>query len=283
MASNAENLMNLTLSQIQAMSKKDMGVLLYGIIQLNAVTIKTLSGVSQQLDVIEETKVSVSSKIDDIKDGTGNIIGNIKSLTDRINELEATKNQIADSDLQEKFEELDQRLSASIKDINRAQMYQQRFIEEMDAKSRRNNLIILGVPEESVSSPLGLLECDRVIHVLQKTDVNVSRDNLTIWRIGSNRTQSTPRPLLITLDSHETCKEILRNAKNLKDTSDCTSIFIRRDTHPTLRYEANRLRIREREEKADPRNRNADIQYDRNARVLLKNGEVIDRFFPSFL
>ena len=73
------------------------------------------------------------------------------------------------------------------------------------------------------------------------------------------------------------------NAKNLNDDSDYARIFIRRDTHPTLRYEANRIRIREREEKADPNNSNCVIRYDRKERVLLKNGRIIDRFCPSFL
>ena len=49
------------------------------------------------------------------------------------------------------------------------------------------------------------------------------------------------------------------NAKNLNDDSDYARIFIRRDTHPTLHYEANRIRIREREEKADPNNSNCEI------------------------
>ena len=153
----------------------------------------------------------------------------------------------------------------------------------MDARSRRNNLVIIGIVEETVASPLGLKDEDRVLQVIQKTGVSVSMGDLTLKRLGSSGDRPTPRPLLITLDNHETCKEIVMNAKNLRDVSDCASIFIRRDTHPTLRYEANRIRIREREEKADPRNSNAEIRYDRKERVLLKNGRIIDRFRPSFL
>ena len=122
-----------------------------------------------------------------------------------------------------------------------------------------------------------------MLKTFQETGVSVSMENLSLKRLGSSRTSSALWALLITLDNHETCKEIVMNAKNLRDVSDCASIFIRRDTHPTLRYEANRIRIREREEKADPRNSNAEIRYDRKERVLLKNGRIIDRFRPSFL
>ena len=249
MEGNCDNITKLSLSQIQSMTKNEIGELLYGIIQLNSVSFQALGVISKQLDKLDQL-----DKIDDIKAGTKNLTENIKSLTDRINVLETAKNQMADSDWHTQSKELDQRLSVSIKEIDKAQIYQQRFIEQMDARSRRNNLVIIGIVEETVASPLGLKDEDRVLQVIQKTGVSVSMENLTLKRLGSSGDRSTPRPLLITLDNHETCKEIVMNAKNLRDVSDCASIFIRRDTHPTLRYEANRIRIREREEKADPRN-----------------------------
>ena len=156
-------------------------------------------------------------------------------------------------------------------------------MEEADAKWRRNNLIIVGMPEEDIESPLGSCDLDRVLCVVKKTGVSV-RDNLRIRRLGQTTgTAQTTRPILLTFDTHETCREILNNAKRLRNDNACTNIFIRRDIHPTLRYEANRLRIRERNEKANPENRDADIQYDRKERVLTKNGVIIDRFRPAFL
>ena len=270
--------MKLTASQILAMAKKEMSILLVGVIQLcggmmsNVVQSNVmLNGINTQLD-----------KLDGIKSGTEKIRENIISLTERINELETAKTQMADLDLPRKLEQLGQRFSESIREINNSQIYQQRFMEEMDARSRRNNLIILGVPEESEESPLGLTDRHRVLKVIQKTEGNVSlhMDDLSVRRLGSNTSRS--RPLLVTLGSHETCKEIVMNAKKLKDASDCASIFIRKDTHPTLRYEANRMRIRERNERANPENSNANIQYDRRKRVLMRNGIIIDRFRPLF-
>ena len=156
-----------------------------------------------------------------------------------------------------------------------------RFLEEVDARCRRNNIIIMGVPEEDIESPLGGSDVEMVECVMQKADVSLTRGNFCMRRLGQNTSQT--RPILLTLECHEARREILSNAKNLRYDSDCTNIFIRKDIHPTLRYEANRLRIRERDEKANPENRNADIKYDRKERVLTKNGVIIDRFRQAFL
>ena len=73
----------------------------------------------------------------------------------------------------------------------------------------------------------------------------------------------------------------MEHAKNLKGVSDCERIYIK-DTHPTVRFEQNRLRKIEKEEKEKPQNRGLKITYDHNNRVLLKEGRIIDRFCPSF-
>ena len=44
----------------------------------------------------------------------------------------------------------------------------------------------------------------------------------------------------------------------------------------------NRLRIKERNEKLKPENYGAEIKYDREGRVLMKDGIIIDRFCPVF-
>ena len=85
---------------------------------------------------------------------------------------------MCDPDIYGKLEQLDQKLKDSIKGINKFQAYQQRFLEEMDAKSRMNNLIIMGVPEERIESALGSSDLERVLSIIQKTDISLHRDNL---------------------------------------------------------------------------------------------------------
>ena len=138
----------------------------------------------------------------------------------------------------------------------------------------------MGVPEMDLESPLGNSEFDRLEYVIEKTGISLNRGDYRMRRLGQSTSQT--RPILLTLDCHQVCKEILKNANKLKYENYCTDIFIRKDIHPTLRFEANRLRIRERNEKANPENRNAEIKYDRKERVLIKNGIIIDRFRPAF-
>ena len=303
MASKSEILMQLSATQIEAMSKEEMSILLYGLIQLCGGILKNVDelhfdvldkigtkldeqsvkqdransrseGISKQLD-------DVSNKHDGIIATTEGVRNNIVSLTKRIGDLETAKNEMANSNLFNTLGELDQILRDSINETDEAHAYHQRMLEELDSRSRRNNLILIGVPEEEGSDESDL---EKVVSIVKKTDSSISlrRDNFKcVRRLGL--INSRPRPLLITLDDHETCKEILMNAKNLKDVSDCASIYIRKDTHATLRYEANRLRIREKTERNMPENSNADIYYDRKTRALFKNGIIIDRFRPSFL
>ncbi len=59
-------------------------------------------------------------------------------------------------------------------------------------------------------------------------------------------------------------------------------IYLKKDTHPAIRKEQARLRMREKEEKDKPCNAASNISYDWKNRVLLRDGVVIDRFSPKF-
>ena len=59
-------------------------------------------------------------------------------------------------------------------------------------------------------------------------------------------------------------------------------IFIKKDRHQPTSKEWNRLKIREREEKAKPENNGVNIQLDMKQRTLKRNGQIIDRFNPVF-
>ena len=262
----------ITPEQIQGLSKKELSMLIFSVIKVcNSLmtNLDCLEQVSSKLNVLNDMKPA----IDDIKSETGN-------MSNRIQELEAAKNDISDTSLLNKLKQLDQKFQDSIQELGQAQVYNQKLLEEMDAVSRRNNLIITGLPEGNVNTELGSNDIERVECLLQKTGATIHRNNFRIRRLGRNTTQT--RPILVTLDCHETCREIRINSNKLKEVSGCASIFIRRDIHPTLRYEANRLRIKEREEKAKPENIDASIIYDRKERVLLKDGEIIDKFRPAF-
>ena len=169
MAFSTEELVNLTAAQIQTMSRKEMGELLVSLIQLCGRTVKRFDvtdGINKHvLGTVGEMSKNLDKldKIAEIKTGMNYVTKGMNSIGEKVKDLDYVKNKMHDMEhLASEFKDLDQRLSESINEMEKAQRYQQRFIEEMDAKSRKNNLVILGIPEETVASPLGLTDEDRV-------------------------------------------------------------------------------------------------------------------------
>ena len=70
--------------------------------------------------------------------------------------------------------------------------------------------------------------------------------------------------------------------KTLRDKTGYSNIYIKKDVHPTIRVEQNRLRIKLREQKDLAENRGIEIKYDFKTRLMTRNGVVIDRFNPHF-
>ena len=111
---------------------------------------------------------------------------------------------------------------------------------------------------------------------------NFSTASWEIKRLGQpNPTKK--RPVLVVVDNERQRNGILRQARYLKSTpGPLSSVYVKKDAHPAVRKEMARLRSREREEKAKPENAGVNIVYDWKKRVLLRDGNVIDRFCPYF-
>ena len=217
-------LSSYTAEQIQALPKKETSLLLYSIIKIceNLVTnLDCLTQVNVKLGVLPNMKSTIS----DISEGVG-------SLTSRVNVLERARNEVPDTNLP-RLQQLEKRLKDSISELellDQGQVYNQKLLEEMDTASRKNNLIITGVPEENVHTDLGSNDIERVENIVLKTGITVHRNNLRIRRLG--QVAERARPILVTLDCHNTCREIRINARKLKEVSNCANIFSRKDVHP---------------------------------------------------
>ncbi len=75
----------------------------------------------------------------------------------------------------------------------------------------------------------------------------------------------------------------MKKAKNLKSIEGpMSSVYVRKDVHPSVRKEMAQLRQREKEEKEKPENVGVNIVYDWKRRVLLREGNVIDKFSHFF-
>ena len=140
---------------------------------------------------------------------------------------------------------------------------------------------------------LGLSETDdskgdddlaRAKNVIEKTSA-MTIDNIgdiEVKRLGDNNGSGRARPLLVTLDDRQKQQKIIQNAKKLNDVTGYSNIYIKKDVHPTIRFEQNRLRRKLKELRDDPSNRGVEIKYDYKTRLMTRDGVVIDRFNPHF-
>ena len=242
-----------------------------------------IKSMSQRLGAIEglvnDTKDEVrvvKEDIKDVKDEAANMKADIDDLKQRMSDAENAVDQIkALKDLQQ---EMDKKLDFLSKTVT----YHQGMLESTDAKFRATHVIIYGVPEDET---FGETDKDRVENIIGKTNAlpGVSLGNLKIKRLGDQPLQlPRTRALHVTFDNHDQQRKVLENSKNLKDVTGYKKIYIKKDKHPTVRFEQNRLRKREKEEKEKPENALCKITYDYKERVLKKDGVIIDRFCPSF-
>ena len=187
-------------------------------------------------------------------------------------------------DLQTKLQEMHQQqqdMNTKLDFLSKTVVYQQSMLESTDAKFRANQIIIYGIEENGET--LGINDQERATKIIEKTNALSSIGSLQVKRLGNTEeNQIRPRPLLVILDDREKQKKIIENSRNLKDVEGYRNIYIKKDKHPTVRFEENRLRKREKEEKNNPLNSQCRITYDYKNRVLLKDDTVIDRFLPSF-
>ena len=159
---------------------------------------------------------------------------------------------------------------------------QQLFLESMDSRERRQNIVILGVKEEA--DVMGTSDDEKVETILNTAGYTENVD-MTEWemkRLGKEN-EEKKRPILLRVNNQIQRDNILRVAKNLKEAGAAMArIYLKKDTHPAIRKEQARLRMREKEEKEKPCNAASNISYDWKKRVLLRDGIVIDRFSPKF-
>lgn len=152
---------------------------------------------------------------------------------------------------------------------------QQRFLEDIDRKSRECNLVLLGVPEEQESLDGAITENAKIQKVFATAGSTVgTRSSRRLGKVGQRR-----RPILVTVASREDRDAVLQRAKHLKEAGEVFSrIYIKKDTHPAVREEWKRLKDAEKTEKEKPENIGCNIYINYKERQLIKDGEVIDKF-----
>ena len=126
---------------------------------------------------------------------------------------------------------------------------QQRFLEHLDSKERRQNIVILGVKE--YADEMGSSDEEKVKTILDAAGYTQEED-MNDWetkRIGKEN-EMKKRPILMRVNNQKQRDNILRVARNLKEAgSTMARVYLKKDVHPAIRKEQTRLRNREKEEK----------------------------------
>ena len=138
-----------------------------------------------------------------------------------------------DSFVTKKFAELNNRIEQQADIIAR----QQRFLELLDRKEPKANIVVLGLPDESEALDGAVTDTDKLEQVWEKVGVvgvECQHRILGAHAEGGRRN----RPLLLTIPQKDMRSRILANAKNLKTAGEKFSrIYVKKDVHPGVRKE----------------------------------------------
>ena len=146
--------------------------------------------------------------------------------------------------------------------------------------------MVLGLPDESGALDGAVTDTDKLEQVWEKVGVaGVDCQHRRLGAVGvltDGRRRN--RPLLLTFRDKDMRSRILANAKNLKTAGEkYAKIYVKKDVHPGVRREWQRLREAETKEKERPENVGHDIRLDTRQRKLYRDGVIIDSRNSQFL
>lgn len=169
---------------------------------------------------------------------------------------------------------------------------QQKYLEHLENSKRAKNLIIFGLPEKNMDVELPLngevityhddaSKINSVLRSLGKPSAEIE----SIQRLGTIPNEDSNernRPVLISLKTTSERNDILKVAKDLKTgPKEFRKIYLKKDVHPAVRREYNRLRQVEKEERGKPENEGKTVEYIKETREIKVDGIAVDSFQPQ--
>ena len=207
------------------------------------------------------------------------------SHADVLKELKEIKKDLKDiKDIKVTVEDHEAKISNlqnEVKNLKDAVVAQQRFWEEIDKEKRCKKLIFLGIEENQTEDKT---KVDNLLRYLQISDEIEIDEMKRLGRIRESDDEGEvthKRPLLVEVKSREMRNNVLKHAKNLKDVDEeswMKTVFIKADEHPEIRKEMKRLNDVFKDEKKKAENTGIEVKFDRKARKVTRNGEIIDSF-----
>ena len=168
--------------------------------------------------------------------------------------------------------------SNDVSNLSKTISTHQKSLQTMYEKEREKHIVITGVQDgESADDAGSIKEIFDVIGCSGITPTKVSRLGKDIH--ADNR----PRPILVVVNNVTERQDILDHAKALKGAGDkFSSVYLKKDLHPDVRKEWNRLRDVCKKEKAKATNVGAQIFIDYKQGVLKRDNSIIDRYINPF-
>ena len=222
----------------------------------------------------------------------------IAALSKRVTSLEETAKKTAKStlpnqntpDSSQVITEMKKEYTENMKTIKATVAAQQKTLEDLQHDKRVKNLVITGVPEPE-GLPLDARKEDQatietIFTTVECPGVCASR----VTRLGRKRDPPAdaeegpppPRPLLVTLNSVVDVRAVMNGRLNLKNHRTFGRVYIKRDQHPLIRKEWNRLREFAKREKNAPINVGCTIKVDYEKKAVTRDGESILAFVSPF-
>ena len=219
-------------------------------------------------EIIEILEAASASGVSGNNIDISALTDSIKTLTDEIKDLKTSLNDYK-TETSKQIDEMKDQLSKQNDIIAKQQLY----LEKIDRKERECNLVILGVPENNEALCGATSDTDKLKKVWDTAGITCSIKSFK--RIGN---PDKRRPLLVVVNSRDDRDAALEKAKSLKDNEVFKKIFIKKDTHPSVRAEWTRLHEVVRLEKSRSENTGCDIRIDFKTRKVYKDRNIIDQW-----
>ena len=165
---------------------------------------------------------------------------------------------------------------------------QQRAMEGIEARERAKHVIITGVKEAvgdiTAKAKADEKEVEDILIATQSPGVVPAK----ISRLGKPREPTeefpnpSPRPILVTTNTALEAKCVVDGAKNLRNAGDkYKKVFVKREQHPLVRKEWNRLRAVLKRERDAPINAGHEIMIDYKKKEIRRDDNLIIDSFQS--
>ncbi len=211
--------------------------------EMNKMTNKQLQTALKTLvkDPTTESQIRMENKLDQI----------LNELQEQKEEREAMKGEII-------------KLRIENEALSEAVFQHQRYLESIEAEKRAANLIITGITEGDFLNNEQVIQsdedkCAMILETIGMTHVELKH----IERLGEAPEANSiyKRPVKVVLQDPK--------VKKLKTAGQqFAGIFIKKDVHPVVRKELNRLREVTRKEKEKPENEGKVVQYEHTTRKV---------------